>query len=175
MRQALAWAREQDAAVALRLAVALAPWWYLRARLAEAYPLLREAAAHAAVAATYGATHSCGSATRCITPVTWPRRWATSPRPAMPSQAGRRAGRLRYCLAARTGPLAHLGRITEAVDDGHQALALTRELGYPFGEYLALTASRSPPRRPATSMAPWSWHGRPGRSPATSPALPPGI
>ena len=33
-----------DAAVALRLALALAPWWQLRGRLAGQYPLLRQAA-----------------------------------------------------------------------------------------------------------------------------------
>ena len=44
MRQVLAWAMEHDAAVALRLAVALAPWWLLRGRLPGQYPLLREAA-----------------------------------------------------------------------------------------------------------------------------------
>ena len=34
-------------AIALRLAVALAPWWFLRGRLAGQYPLLREAAGRA--------------------------------------------------------------------------------------------------------------------------------
>ena len=48
MRQVLAWAMDHDAAIALRLAVALAPWWLLRGRLASQYPLLREAAGHAA-------------------------------------------------------------------------------------------------------------------------------
>ncbi|HTT54910.1 MAG TPA: hypothetical protein VMH35_26260, partial [Streptosporangiaceae bacterium] len=43
MRQVLAWAMEHDAAVALRLAVALASWWLLRGRGPGGYPLLREA------------------------------------------------------------------------------------------------------------------------------------
>jgi predicted ATPase len=34
MRQVLAWAMDHDANMALRLAVALAPWWWLRGRLA---------------------------------------------------------------------------------------------------------------------------------------------
>ena len=38
---------DHDAAVALRLAVALAPWWLLRGRCAAGYPLLRAAAGHA--------------------------------------------------------------------------------------------------------------------------------
>ena len=47
MSQVLAWAMQHDTAVALRLAVALAPWWLLRGRLAAGYPLLREAASRA--------------------------------------------------------------------------------------------------------------------------------
>ena len=47
MAQVLAWGMEHDAAVALRLAVALAPWWFLRGRLAGQYPLLREVAGRA--------------------------------------------------------------------------------------------------------------------------------
>ena len=38
---------EPDPAVGLRLAVALAPWWWLRGRLAGEYSLLREAAGRA--------------------------------------------------------------------------------------------------------------------------------
>ena len=49
MRQVLAWAMGHDAAIALRLAVALAPWWSLRGRLVGEYPLLREAAGRAEV------------------------------------------------------------------------------------------------------------------------------
>ena len=139
MRQALGWAGEQDAAVALRLAVALAPWCYLRGRFTEAYPLLREAAAHAAV----GSDLWCDAQSWLGRTVYYSGDLAgalghfTAARDAV---AGRPPGRaLADCLAARTGSLAHLGRITEAVDNGHQALALARELGYPFGEYLALT------------------------------------
>ena len=47
MSQVLAWAMHHDTAVALRLAVALAPWWLLRGRLAAGYLLLREAASRA--------------------------------------------------------------------------------------------------------------------------------
>ncbi len=46
MRQALTWAMEHDPAAGLRLAVALAPWWFLRGRLAGEYPLLRRVAGH---------------------------------------------------------------------------------------------------------------------------------
>ena len=48
MRQALDWAMEHDAAVAPRLAAALAWWWQIRGRLAGQVPLLREAVDRAA-------------------------------------------------------------------------------------------------------------------------------
>ncbi len=49
MRQVLAWAMDHDGPVAVRLAVALAPWWLLRGRAQDGYPLLRSAAGHAEV------------------------------------------------------------------------------------------------------------------------------
>jgi DNA-binding CsgD family transcriptional regulator len=42
------------------------------------------------------------------------------------------------CLAVRTGILANLGRLDEAVEDGRRALGLARELGYPLGECRAV-------------------------------------
>ena len=48
MRQALTWALEHDRETALRLAVALAPWWVLRGRYAVGYELLGAAAGSAA-------------------------------------------------------------------------------------------------------------------------------
>ena len=42
------------------------------------------------------------------------------------------------CLRGRSGTLANLGRVAEAVDDGRRALTLSRELGYPAGVAMAL-------------------------------------
>jgi hypothetical protein len=47
MRQVLAWALDRDTTMALRLAVALAPWWMPRGRLGDMYPALRAAAGRA--------------------------------------------------------------------------------------------------------------------------------
>ena len=44
MRQVLTWAMDHDATIAVRLAVALAPWWRLRGRLPGQYLVLRQAA-----------------------------------------------------------------------------------------------------------------------------------
>ena len=50
VHQALAWALEHDLATALRLVIALAPWWKLRGRMVAGYALLRAAAGHASPA-----------------------------------------------------------------------------------------------------------------------------
>ena len=60
----------------------------------------------------------------------------TALRDAMTDQPPSRA--LADCLAIRSVTLSNLGRIAEAADDGHRALALAQELGYPAGEALAL-------------------------------------
>ena len=44
MHQALVWALEHDPAAALRMAVALGPWWMLRDAVREGYAWLRAAA-----------------------------------------------------------------------------------------------------------------------------------
>ena len=48
IRQGLAWALDHDQDTALRLVISLAPWWKLRGRLLDGYPLLRDSAEHAA-------------------------------------------------------------------------------------------------------------------------------
>jgi len=137
-RQVLAWAMNHDRAVALRLAVALGPWWYLRGRSGDGYPLLGEAAGHAApggdawCAAQFWlammAYSSAGLAVQLdhFTAV----RDAFAGRGPSPALAD--------ALAGRSLALAHLGRLAEAADDSRYALALARELGHPAGEALAL-------------------------------------
>ena len=49
LRQVLAWALRHDPAMALRLAIALVWWWFLRGRLTDEYPLLCQVAGHADV------------------------------------------------------------------------------------------------------------------------------
>jgi predicted ATPase/DNA-binding CsgD family transcriptional regulator/DNA-binding XRE family transcriptional regulator len=137
-RQVLAWAMQHDAAMAPQLAVALAPWWFFRGRLAGQYPLLRQAAGHATAgsdgwcaahfwlgqAALYSA--DLGRALGHFTEV----RDATRDHPPSPALAD--------CLAGRSRTLANLVRIAEAAADARHALALARELGYPAGEAQAL-------------------------------------
>ena len=138
LRQALAWAMDHDPAVALRLAVALAPWWSLRGRLAGQYALLREVTGRAAVGSDgwcaaqiwlgWAAVHSAdlAGALGHFTAV----RDAIGDRP--PSRA------LADCLAGRSVTLANLGRTPEAVRDGRRCLTVARELRYPAAEAHAL-------------------------------------
>ena len=138
MRHALVWAMARDRAAGLRLAVALAPWWYLRGRAAGQYPVLREAADCAAVGSdgwcaarfwlgwTAGFAADLAGALGHFTAV----REAIRDRPPSRALAG--------ALAGRSAALRELGRIAEAVEDGRRSLALARETGYPAGEALAL-------------------------------------
>jgi predicted ATPase/DNA-binding CsgD family transcriptional regulator len=138
MRQVLAWAMDHDVATALRLAVALAPWWLLRGRSMGAYPLLRAAAGHAAPGsgAWCAAQFWLGSLALYSGDLAGALGHFTAVRDAIRDRGPSRA--LADCLASRSGTLTAMGRIPEAVDDGRRALALARELGYLAGEALSL-------------------------------------
>ncbi|HEY8043849.1 MAG TPA: AfsR/SARP family transcriptional regulator, partial [Streptosporangiaceae bacterium] len=131
MRQVLAWGMEYDAAIALRMAVALGWWWFLRGRLAGQYPLLREAAGSA----------EPGSDGWCAAQF-WLGRMAqfsgdmaaalghfTALRDAVAERGPCRA--LADGLAGRSGALSQMGRDAEAVGEARRTLAVARELGYP--------------------------------------------
>jgi DNA-binding CsgD family transcriptional regulator/tetratricopeptide (TPR) repeat protein len=138
MRQVLAWAMDNEAAIALQLAVTLAPWWLLRGRLAGQYPLLRQAAKSAVMGSGlwctaqywlgYGALYSADLA------------GALDHYTAIRDAAGDRglSRVLADALSGRSVTLANLGRIAEAIGDGRRALALSRESGYSAGEVRAL-------------------------------------
>jgi predicted ATPase/DNA-binding XRE family transcriptional regulator len=140
MRQVLAWAIDRDTATALRLAVALAPWWMLRGRLAGMYPALCAAAGRAEPgsdewcaaqfwlgwAAIFSFSGGAAGALGHFTAV----RDAVADRP--PCRA------LADALAGRAQALRFTGRIVEAAADARRALAVARVVGYPSGEVLAL-------------------------------------
>jgi predicted ATPase/DNA-binding CsgD family transcriptional regulator len=138
MRQVLTWAMHNDAATALRLAVALAPWWMLRGRLVSQRTLLREAAG----AATAGSDGWCaaqywlGLASLYSADLAGALGCFTGVRDTIGDQPLSRA--LVDCLRGRSAALANLGRAAEAADDARRSLALAQELGYPAGEVLAL-------------------------------------
>jgi serine/threonine-protein kinase PknK len=138
-RHALVWALDHDQAAALRLAVALAPWWRLRGRLAEGEPLLRAAVGHArpGVGAWGAAHYRLGQMAMTAGDFMAALDYFTAVRDA---EADREPSPvLADCLTGRCVALANLGRTAEAVEDGQRALTIARRLGYPAGEALALT------------------------------------
>ncbi|HXF20287.1 MAG TPA: AAA family ATPase, partial [Streptosporangiaceae bacterium] len=138
MRQALAWGMDHDAGLALRVAVALAPWWFLRGRLAGQYPLLREVAGYA----------EPGSDGWCAAQFWLGRLAGFSDDVAaqlghftalLDVAAGRGPSRLLADgLALRASVLSAMGRWAAAADDARRALAVARELRYPAAEAVAL-------------------------------------
>ena len=138
-RQALAWAMQHDAATALQLALALAPWWLLRGRLAGEYPRLREAAEHAAPGsdAWCAARSWLGWAALFSVDLTGALEHFTAVCNTVGDRVPSRT--LVDCLGGRAVTLTNLDRSGEALGDGRRALALARELSYPAGEVLALT------------------------------------
>ena len=137
MRQALAWAIDHDAAVALRLAVALAPWWLLRGRLADGFPLLRAAADRATVGSETWCTAQfwLGLASHHSADLAGALGHYSAIRDAIRDRPPSRA--LADCLAGRSRILMNMGRIAEGIDDSRRSLAVAQELGYPAGEALA--------------------------------------
>jgi non-specific serine/threonine protein kinase len=139
VQQALAWAMAHNSAIGLRLGAALAPWWFLRGRLAGQYPVLGEAVAHAVPGGDgwCAAQFWLGTAAMLFSAdLAGALGHFTAVRDFIGDRGPSRA--LADCLASRSVTLSALGRLAEAVDDGRRALAVARELGYPAGEALAL-------------------------------------
>ena len=88
VHQALAWALQHDPDAALRLAIALAPWWHMRGRLVAGYPLLRAAAGHAAPGSDVWCAAHYWLGQAAAAPAISPLRWVTSPRSVTPWRTG---------------------------------------------------------------------------------------
>jgi len=137
VHQGLAWALDHDHGTALRLALALAPWWWLRGRWASGYQLLAAAAGHTAAAgeAWCAAQFWLGLLT-ADSDMTTSLGHFTALRDALAGRAP--VPLLARTLARRAGELANLGRLPEAAEEAHQALAMARELGDRPAEAVAL-------------------------------------
>ena len=138
VRQVLTWATGHDAAAALRLAVALAPWWSLRGRAVSQYPLLRDAAGRAAPGGEQWCTAQfwLGDMAFDSADLAGALGHFTAVIDAMRDRRPYRS--VVYCLVGRSVALLNLGRISEAAQDAHRSLSLAQELGYPAGEVSAL-------------------------------------
>ena len=137
-RQVLAWAIAHDTATALRLAAALAWWWFLRGRLAGAYPLLREVAGRAEPGSDGWCTAQfwLGWTALFSADLAGSVGHFTVLRDAVADRPPSRA--LADALAGRAITLQNMGRIPEAVSDARRALAVAREIKYPVGELMTL-------------------------------------
>ena len=138
MRQVLAWAMDHDADVALRLAVALAPWWLLRGRAPDGYQLLRAAAGRAERGSeVWCAAHYWLGEFAFLAP---DLAGALGHFTAVRDAVGDREPSwvLAACLSGRSHALSNLGRVAEGAEEGRSSLALAREAGWPAGEALAL-------------------------------------
>jgi len=140
MRHVLAWARQHQPDIVLRLAAALGWWWCLRGRLAGEYPLLREVAARP------------GPGSRGWRAAQFWLGWTALFSADLPAALGHfdvlrdavaggpPSRALAEALAGRSRALQGMGRIPEAVDEAGRALAMARKLRYPAGELGALVA-----------------------------------
>ena len=140
MRQVLAWTMEHDPATAARLADALGWWWLLRGRLPGQYGLLREVAGRAEA----GSDSWCAVQLRIILAAVFSLdlagalEHATALRDAVAGRGPSRA--LADGLFGRAVALDNLDRVGEAAEEARRSLAVAREIGYPAGEILALSA-----------------------------------
>jgi predicted ATPase len=138
VHQALAWALHHDPATALRLAIALAPWWHMRGRFVAGYPLLRAGAGHAApgsdawCAAHYWLGQAAASTGDYVGALGYYTAVCDAVADREPSPV------LADALAGRSVVLMNTGSIVEGIEDARRAVALAREIGYPAGETLAL-------------------------------------
>jgi len=134
----LAWAMGHDPEVALRLAIALGWWWFLRGRLAGQSPLLAEVTGYAEV----GSDRWCAAQFL----LAWAAEFSADMAGALEHFTALRdavAGRppspvLADALAGRSYALRDLGQFPEAAEDARRALSVAREVGHPFGEMVGL-------------------------------------
>jgi predicted ATPase/DNA-binding CsgD family transcriptional regulator len=138
LHQGLAWALEYDPPVALRLALALAPWWLVRGRWVQGYALLHRAVAQAGpgegnwYTAHLWLGHLAFGGINFGVIVAHYSTAVDALRDRPPSAD------LIDGLTGRCHALRNMGRLDEAEADARVALDLARQLGYPTGEADAL-------------------------------------
>ena len=137
MHQALAWALEHDPAAALRLAIALAPWWHLRGRTVAGYALLNAAAKHAAQGedAWCAAQLRLGQAAFSTSDFAGSLGHYTAARDALAARGP--SPPLAWALFGRSMALDFLGRFPEAADDARRAQDVARETADPAAAAMA--------------------------------------
>ncbi len=139
MRQALDWAMKHDGTTALRLTVALMPWWLLRGRGAEGYTLLSTAAVHAAPGSVEWGTAQfyLGQAAVATGDVAAGLDHFTAARDCLAEDGP--SPELAMALCGRADVLVLvLGRSREGAEEARRGLAMARQTGSLTGEAVAL-------------------------------------
>jgi predicted ATPase/DNA-binding CsgD family transcriptional regulator len=139
VHQALTWALEHDLPAALRLAVALAPWWPLRGRLVAGQALLQRAIGRCREhdRLWFVARFWLGRLTTVMGD--YPAALVDITAACDALGDGPPSREHVDALAGRSVVLRNLGRLPEAADDGRRALHLARQVSYPAGEAMALS------------------------------------
>jgi predicted ATPase/DNA-binding CsgD family transcriptional regulator len=144
LRHALTWASDHDPAAAMRLTLALAPWWRLRGRLSSQAPLLAAAVEYAEAGSEEWCTGRLflGQVVGEAEDPPAMLEHFTAVRDALddPRRPGTPAGPvlLSVCLGARASALLRMGRVAEALEDGRRGLDLARQTGSGGLEAMAL-------------------------------------
>jgi predicted ATPase/DNA-binding CsgD family transcriptional regulator len=149
VRHALAWAVQNDAAMAQRLVLAQAPWWQMRGRLTSHAAQLAAVAEHAGAGSDEwcGARLWLGQAAILADDPQGALEHFTAVRDALEREDGSRSPAgpvlLALALSGRSGTHLYLGRIAEAAEDGRRSLARARETGLQGLEAMALACLSS--------------------------------
>jgi len=138
VHQGLTWALNHDPPAALRLSLALAPWWLVRGRWVKGYALLQRAVAKTGPDAAnwYSAYVWLGQLARGASNygiVLGHFSMAVDALKDGPPSADLVDGLVGRCAALR-----NMGRLPEAAADASTALELARQMGYAAGEAMAL-------------------------------------
>ena len=138
VHQGLTWALDHDPEVALRLAVALGPWWLVRGRWIQGIGLLRGAVTQTGpnVSRWYTANVWLGHLAR----VTFDNDIALGHYNTVTAalRDGPPTADLVDSLVGRCSVLRNTADLEEAAAEARAALALARQIGYPTGEAMAL-------------------------------------
>jgi predicted ATPase/DNA-binding CsgD family transcriptional regulator len=138
VRLALDWALRHAPDIAVRVVVALGPWWYIRGQLATVLPLLQAAAAYAEAPGDLwcAVQYWTGQAGYTGSDFTLARDSYS----AVIEAAADRAPwpLLADALAGRAVTLANTNQLQAGLDDARRAVAIARDLGHQAGEALAL-------------------------------------
>jgi len=155
VHQGLAWALERDQGTALTLAVALAPWWWLRGRWASGYRLLAAAADAAPGGEAWCTAQFWLGVLTGGSAVATSFGHLTAARDALAGRAP--VPLLAWAMALRAVALANLGRLREAAEEARRALALARDLSDTAGEAYALFALAAAATYAGDSQAKAAW------------------